>query len=371
MTDEYYMKKAVQLAKKGYGHTAPNPLVGAVIVKNDKIIGQGWHKAYGQEHAERNAIASCSQSADGAVLYVTLEPCCHYGKQPPCTDAVIKSGIRRVVIGSQDPNPLVNGRGSDILRSHGISVTEGVCMKECRRLNEPFFHFITTHTPYVVLKYAMTLDGKISFAPGEKCRITGFESRRYVHRLRGRYTAVMVGSGTVKSDNPKLTCRIPSGRNPVRIICDSSLSIPLTSYVVQSAGNENGRARTLIATCCTDTRRQKPYIESGCEILTVECDESGHVNLNSLMHILADMNIDSILLEGGSELNASALKSGIVCRIMCFIAPAVFCGKDAPTPAGGNTLFYSDYPFSFSVSEITRKGSDILLDCRAQKCLQV
>ena len=229
--DEKYMVLAMELAKKGYGYTAPNPVVGAVIVKNGCIIGQGYHEKYGEPHAERNALASCTQSPEGATIYVTLEPCCHHGKQPPCTDAIIEAGIGRVVTGSGDPNPLVGGKGIQILRDHGIQVTEHVLREECDRLNQVFFHYIQTGRPYVTMKYAMTMDGKIAAYTGASRWVTGEEARHHVHEQRKKNTAIMVGIGTVLADDPMLNCRIEGGRNPVRIICDTHLKMPLTSKI--------------------------------------------------------------------------------------------------------------------------------------------
>ena len=208
MTDEYYMRRAIALAQKGEGQVSPNPLVGAVIVKDEEIIGEGYHERYGQLHAERNALAHCTKSPKGATIYVTLEPCCHHGKQPPCTDALLAAGIRRVVIGSKDPNPLVHGKGIRILREHGVEVTEHVLEKECDAENEVFFHYMQTKLPFVILKYAMTLDGKIATYTGASRWVTGEAARAHVHRMRNRYRAIMVGVGTVLADDPMLTCRL-------------------------------------------------------------------------------------------------------------------------------------------------------------------
>ncbi len=218
MNDKDYMRLALQLAKKGCGWTSPNPMVGAVVVKEGRIIGQGWHQRYGQTHAERNALASCTEDPQGATLYVTLEPCCHYGKQPPCVDAILDAGIHRVVVGSADPNPLVAGKGIAILRAHGIDVTENVLQEECDALNKVFFHYITTKRPFVSMKYAMTMDGKIATYTGASKWITGEIARNHVQRQRHRFRGIMVGVGTILADDPLLTCRIEGGRDP----CGSS-----------------------------------------------------------------------------------------------------------------------------------------------------
>ena len=231
MTDRDFMMRAIELAKKGKGWTNPNPMVGAVIVKNGKIIGEGYHEKCGQLHAERNAIASLTESAEGATIYVTLEPCCHYGKTPPCTEAILEQKIARVVIGSRDPNPKVAGKGAEILRRAGLQVQEDFMREECDELNPVFFHYITNKTPYVVMKYAMTADGKIATKTGASKWITGEEARNEVQRMRHKYMGIMAGIGTVLADNPLLNTRIEGKKSPVRIICDSKLRMPLDSQI--------------------------------------------------------------------------------------------------------------------------------------------
>ena len=235
--DTQYMKLALDLAEMGCGHVNPNPMVGAVIVKNDRIIGKGYHRCFGDLHAERAALADCSEPAAGAEIYVTLEPCCHYGKQPPCTDAIIEAGIKHVIVGSPDPNPLVAGKGIRILRDHGIKVTQNVMRKECDDLNYVFMHYMKTGLPYVVMKYAMTMDGKTAARTGEARWITGEAARKNLHHDRNRYSGIMIGTGTLLADDHLLTCRLPGGRNPVRIICDSQLRTPLTSQIVRTAAH--------------------------------------------------------------------------------------------------------------------------------------
>ena len=235
MTDEQYMRRAIELAKRGMGYTSPNPMVGAVIVKDGRIIGEGWHERYGELHAERNALKHCKESPQGADMYVTLEPCCHHGKQPPCVEAVIEAGIKRVYVGSDDPNPLVAGGGIKILKEHGIEVVTQVLKDECDRLNEVFFYFIQTRRPYVAMKYAMTMDGKIATYSGLSKWITGEKAREHVQNLRHRYKAIMAGIGTVLADDPLLTCRIEGGVNPIRIICDTHLKPPPESQIVNTA----------------------------------------------------------------------------------------------------------------------------------------
>lgn len=357
MKDIEYMRLALQLAEKGLGWTSPNPMVGAVIVKNDEIIGQGWHERYGQFHAERNALAACTQSPEGATIYVTLEPCSHHGKQPPCAEAILKAGISRVVVGCGDPNPLVSGRGIAILRDQGVEVTENILRKECENLNQIFFHYIQTETPYVVMKYAMTMDGKIAAYTGASKWITGEAAREHVQKERHRLTAIMVGVGTVLADDPLLTCRIPEGKNPIRIICDTHLRTPLTSRIVRTAGE----VPTIIATCCNEEKRQQEYEQAGCRIVRVE-ERNGRVDLQRLMKRLAQEQIDSILLEGGSVLNWAALESGIVQKVQTYIAPKLFGGQGAKTPIGGEGVPIPADAFFLKNTSITRLGEDILLE---------
>lgn len=330
MTDREYMALALELAERGMGWTAPNPMVGAVIVKDGRVIGQGWHAKYGDLHAERNALKNCAESPEGATMYVTLEPCCHHGRQPPCTEAVLEAGIARVVIGSDDPNPLVAGKGIALLRARGVEVETGVLRAECDALNQVFFHFIQTRRPYVVMKYAMTLDGKIATRTGLSQWITGEEARRRVHRDRHRYTAILVGVGTVLADDPLLTCRMEGGRNPVRIVCDTRLRTPLDSRLVRTAGE----VPTILATACEDAARREAYEAAGCRVLVLP-QRDGHVDLEALMARLGEENIDSVLLEGGGTLNWAALECGVVQKVQAYVAPKLFGGASAKSPVGG------------------------------------
>ena len=245
MSDDTYIRLALEYAQKGCGWVNPNPMVGAVVVKDDHVIGMGYHQRYGESRTERNALASCTESPQNATLYVTLEPCCHYGKTSPCTEAILKSGIRRVVVGTVDRNPLVAGKGIQILRRHGIEVTEGVLREACTKLNEVFFHFIQTKTPFVLMKYAMTMDGKIATHSGKSKWITGETARRRVQEDRHRYSSIMVGIGTILADDPLLTCHLSDSKNPIRIICDSRLRTPLNARVVRTAGDDP----TIFVTC--------------------------------------------------------------------------------------------------------------------------
>ena len=359
MTDLDYMRLALQLAERGAGWTSPNPMVGAVIVKDGRIIGQGWHERYGELHAERNALRACTENPAGATMYVTLEPCCHHGKQPPCVDAVLAAGIARVVVGSADPNPLVAGRGIGILRAHGVEVTENVLRAECDALNRIFFHYITTKRPFVSMKYAMTMDGKIATYTGASRWVTGEAARQHVQTQRHRFRGIMVGVGTVLSDDPLLTCRIPDGRNPIRIICDTQLRTPLDANVVTSAHE----VPTILATCCADPERHAPYLAAGCRVLNVpEATQHPHLDLSALMSLLGAEGIDSILLEGGGTLNWSALESGIVQQVQCYIAPKLFGGQRAKTPVEGLGIPTPDACFRLTKRRITELGDDILIE---------
>ena len=354
------MREALGLAKKGMGFVNPNPMVGAVIVKDGRIIGKGFHEKYGTLHAERNAFADCSEDCEGASIYVTLEPCCHYGKTPPCTEAIIEHKIRRVIIGSSDPNPLVAGKGVQILREHRIEVTEGVLKDECDELNEIFMHYITEKTPFVTMKYAMTMDGKIAAYTGESKWITGDESRHNVQLDRLKHSAIMVGVGTVLADDPMLTCRLENGRNPIRIICDTHLRTPLDCNIVRTAKE----IPTIIAACSQDFSKISEYEARGCKIIITE-EADGHVNLRQLMRILAeDEKIDSVLLEGGGELNWSALESGIVSKVQTYIAPKIFGGAVAKSPVSGIGVPSPSKAFMLTDSRVTKIGEDFLIESR-------
>ena len=357
MKDEKYMQYALELARKGVGLVNPNPCVGAVIVKDGKIIGEGWHKKYGEAHAEINALASCLESTIGATIYVTLEPCCHYGKTPPCTEAIIRSGITKVVVGALDPNPLVAGEGIKRLRENGIEVVTGVLEKECIRLNEIFFHFITYRTPFVVMKYAMTLDGKIATTTGEARWITKDKAREDVHRDRNRLMGIMIGIETVLKDNPLLTCRIENGRNPIRIICDTHLRIPLKSKIVETAMG----IRTIIATCEKDEKYYAPLLEKGCEILVVPT-KGEYIDLEILMQKLGEKGIDSILLEGGATLNYSMLESRLVHKVKAYIAPKIFGGELAKSPIGGLGITNINKHYALKSIQVKDIDNDFLIE---------
>ena len=378
MPEEKYMRRAIELAKKGSGHVNPNPLVGAVIVRDGEIIGEGYHECYGQLHAERNAIANAKKrgnSLEGSTIYVTLEPCCHYGKTPPCTEAIIEEKIARVVVGSDDPNPLVSGKGFQMLREKGIEVIPHFLKEECDAMNHVFFHYIRTGTPYVAMKYAMTMDGKIACYTGDSKWVTGEESRAHVQTLRNHYKGIMAGIGTVLADDTMLNCRIEGGRDPIRIIADSHLRIPIDSQLVRTAGQQ-----PLIVACLPDADEEKAaqLQEKGVEVLRIPGvttaditeEQKEVISLPVLMKELGARKIDGILLEGGGQLNESALQAGIVDRIYCYIAPKIFGGAQAKTPVEGQGLTRAADAWQFNRIGMQEFGQDILLEYEKAQELQ-
>lgn len=363
MTDEQLMLRAIELAKQGIGFVNPNPLVGAVIVKDGRIIGEGYHERCGGLHAERNALQNCTEDPRGAVMYVTLEPCCHQGKTPPCTEAVIAAGISKVFIGSDDPNPLVAGKGTEQLRAAGIEVVTGFCKAECDEINRVFFHYITTKTPFCVLKTAMTADGKSATRTGLSKWISGEESRRHVHETRKRVAGIMVGIGTVLSDDPMLNCRAENPSHPARIVCDTNLQIPPDCRLVISAKD----IPTYVAASRIDGKKRALLEQRGVHVLEIP-EEDGHVNLRILMRKLGELQIDSVLLEGGAALHEAALRSGIVQHVHVYIAPKIFGGVSAKSAVGGLGVAYPDEAYRLSRPIISRFGDDVLLEYDVEGC---
>ncbi|MBO4992294.1 MAG: bifunctional diaminohydroxyphosphoribosylaminopyrimidine deaminase/5-amino-6-(5-phosphoribosylamino)uracil reductase RibD [Firmicutes bacterium] len=372
-----YMKRAIELARKGAGWTAPNPMVGAVIVKDGRVIGEGYHEKCGQLHAERNAIASLTESAEGATMYVTLEPCCHYGKTPPCTEAIVEQRIARVFIGSRDPNPLVAGKGVTFFREHGVEVIEDFMRTECDDLNPVFFHYITTKSPYVVMKYAMTLDGKIATRTGASQWITGETARAHVQTLRGRYASILAGIGTVLADDPLLNCRREGAHQPLRIIVDSRLRIPLDSRILQTAGeyptlivcaaNIDSPAEADISAVDQNAAsavadRASAIRSCGAEVISLP-GGNGRVSMKLLMEYLGKRQIDSVLVEGGGEIHEACREAGIVNHICCYIAPKLLGGAGAKTPVEGLGSETMEDATLLSTPAITLLGEDILLEC--------
>ena len=357
MTDAEYMRRAISLAEKGRGWTNPNPLVGCVIVKNGEIVAQGYHEKIGGWHAERNAILNSQADLTDATVYVTLEPCCHHGRTPPCSDLLIERGIKKVFIGSRDPNPLVSGKGAKQLRAEGIEVIEDFLREECDQLNPIFFHYIQTKRPYVLLKYAMTADGKIATSTGESKWITGELARAKVQETRHQYRAIMVGVETVLADNPMLNSRMLNGRQPVRIVCDSHLRTPLDCQLVQTAKDYP----TIIATISEDLQKIAKFEPLGVEVLLCKA-KNKRVDLSDLLQKLGEKQIDSLLIEGGASLNFSALESGVVNRVHCYIAPKLVGGQTAKTPIGGEGISDLSQAVKLKMNSIEMVGEDVLID---------
>lgn len=363
---EAYMEQAIGLALCGRGWVNPNPMVGCVIVSDGRVIGKGYHTRFGNLHAEREALADCARrgnSAEGACAYVTLEPCSHYGKTPPCADALVEAGVSKVVIGSADPNPQVAGQGAARLRQAGIEVVEGVLQTQCDALNRPFFKYIRTGIPYVVAKYAMTVDGKVATRTGESKWISGKEARSHAHLQRATYAAIMVGVGTVIADDPMLSCRIEvqSGdaacHQPVRVICDSHLRTPLGSKVVATAKEQP----TLIATCVDDASLDEPYEAAGCTVVHVPQDGSGRVDMAELLRLLGERQLDSVYTEGGSGIFGCLFDGGFADEMQVYIAPKVFGGTAAPGPVGGLGVEHPDDAHLFHIDEVSRLGEDLFV----------
>lgn len=357
MDDQDYMLRAIALAKKGVGWTNPNPMVGAVIVKNGRVIGEGYHQRCGELHAERNALAARTESAEGATLYVTLEPCCHYGRTPPCTQAILEHKIARVVIGSRDPNPLVAGKGAQMLREQGVIVEQDVLRAECDAINPVFFHYITTGRPYVVMKYAMTLDGKICSRTGASKWITGEAARRHVHRLRGRYSAIMAGIGTVLADDPLLNCRIEGAHQPTRVIVDSHLRIPLDSQICRTAQDYS----TVVACTQRGEEKARKLERLGVRVLCMP-GADGRVDLRALIEWLGGEKLDSVLIEGGGQLHEAALRAGLVNHVCAYLAPKLLGGAAAKTPVEGLGADTPDQAVRLSGLQMTQLGEDLLLE---------
>lgn len=360
--DEKFMRLALRLAMKGMGKTSPNPMVGAVVVKGKTIVGRGYHHRAGEPHAEILALRQAGKRARGATLYLNLEPCDHCGKTPPCTRAILQAKIKRVVAGMKDPNPLVSGRGIERLRRAGVQVRVGVLEEESRELNRAFCKFITTREPFVTLKAAATLDGKVATRSGDSRWISSEASRNYVHRLRQAMDAVMVGIGTVLKDDPLLTVRLAGGKRPgqpLRVVVDSRLRIPLNSQVVRTALH----FPTLVAaTREASPSKMKKLARAKLEILIIESDAQGRVSLRALMRELGRRGVVSVLLEGGSTLNASALREGIVDRLLLFFAPKIIGGQRAPGVIGGEGALLIKDAEPVKILKIQRIGPDILIE---------
>jgi len=352
--DERFMRIALDLARKGEGETNPNPLVGAVVVRNSEIVGKGYHHSFGGPHAEVFALDEAGDAARGATLYVTLEPCSHHGKTPPCTERIIAAKIARVIIACRDPNPLVDGGGVAILRKGGIEVEEGLLEEEARRANEIFFKFITTGRPFVQLKLAESLDGKIATRTGDAKWISGADSRAEVHRLRRRFAAVLVGVGTVIADDPRLTVRHVAGRDPLRIVLDGRGRIPLAATLLREEG------RTIVITATMAREKEEALLSLGTEVWRPPGNE-GNINLSAFLQRLGEENIDSLLVEGGGETAAAFLAASLVDKVAFFIAPILIGGRDAIPTIGGAGAEQVSEALHLKRVEIERIGEDLLV----------
>lgn len=355
--DEQYMMQALSIAQHAIGRTSPNPMVGAVIVRDGRVVGQGWHRQAGTPHAEINALEQAGDLAQGATMYVTLEPCSHYGRTGPCADAVIAAGIKKVVVAMNDPNPLVAGRGIKKLREVGIEVVEGVLAAEAATLNEIFIKWISTQMPFVILKSAMSIDGKIAAHTGHSQWITGMRSRERVQELRDCYDAILVGIGTVLADNPSLTTRLPyKGKNPIRIIIDSMARTPLDAHVVT-----DDLASTIIVTTHEAPQdRINELSACGVEVLVTK-GKQGSVDLRQVFKALTLRGITSILIEGGASINASVLEENLVDKIYWFIAPKIIGGQAALGPVGGQGVTDVNHAYLLEDMNIETIGQDILI----------
>jgi diaminohydroxyphosphoribosylaminopyrimidine deaminase/5-amino-6-(5-phosphoribosylamino)uracil reductase len=358
------MKRALTLARKGIGRTSPNPAVGCIIVKDGIVIGEGWHRKAGTPHAEIHALNMAGDAARDANVYVTLEPCCHTGKTPPCSAALIKAGVKRVVAGMRDPNPRVSGGGLAKLKQAGIETVCGVLEDDCRAINRPFIKHITSGLPYVTYKCAMTLDGKIASATGESRWISGEESRKYVHRMRAHSDAVMVGVDTILADNPQLTVRHVKGRNPLRIIVDSHLRTPTSVDILSGALAK----KTIIACTENDANIHQRYLQNGASVLVCNSHD-GRVDLADLLQKLGKLGIQSILLEGGSRLAGDALTRGLIDECIFFYAAKVI-GSDGFSPFAITGITDMSQSIPFTNLNVRRIGDDIVVTARPEgSCL--
>ena len=359
MNDEVYMRRALRLAKKGEGAVSPNPMVGAVIVRDGRIIGEGWHECCGMNHAEINAIEKALGTIAGSTLYVTLEPCSHHGRTPPCAERLIAEKPARVVIGAVDPNPRVAGRGIRALEAAGIAVTVGVLETECRELNEIFFKFISTGLPFVTLKYAQTLDGRIATATGHAQWVSSPPSLRMVHQLRSSHDAILVGSGTVLADNPELTVRLVKGKNPLRIILDRRLRIPLDAKVLQN----QDRARTVVITSPDAPEdRYEALHQMGIDLLCVDEAPGGGTDLKKLLRALGERQIASLLIEGGAAVTTSVLKEHLADRMIVVVAPKIV-GQGIEAVGDLGIRFMND-AIALPHCRILKRGNDVVFDVR-------
>lgn len=356
MTDHtFYMELALKNAQAMKGQTDPNPLVGAVIVNDNRIVGVGAHLKAGEPHAEIHALRMAGEYAKGGTIYVTLEPCSHHGRTGPCAEAIVTAGLKRVVIATLDPNPVVSGNGVKILEQAGIEVITGVCEEESRQMNEVFNKFITHKTPFITMKSGITLDGKIATHTSDSKWITSEESRKDAHHLRNEHRAIMVGVNTVLKDDPELTTRIPNGRNPIRVLIDSHLKVPLTAKVVVDQ-----QAETWIFTSQNAAPDKEAELQSrGVQVFRT--DSSEHVNVQQVVEILGERLVSSVLLEGGGTINAAFLEHQLIDKVVLYLAPKLIGGKDAPTFLEGTGFAKMNQAIELSATQIEKLGKDFKL----------
>ena len=357
--DEKYMQRALDLAARAQGRTSPNPMVGAVVVKDNQVVGEGYHMKSGTPHAEVHALQAAGDAARGATLYVNLEPCSHYGRTPPCANAIVQAGVKRVIVAGLDSNPRVSGRGLKILQDAGIETLTGVLEQEARNLNLAFFKYIQTGIPLVSLKVAMTLDGKIATSTGDSRWISGEASRKYVHQLRNVYDAIMVGIGTVLKDDPMLNTRLEDKdiRDPIRVIIDSKLDLPSSSNIVKTT-----RQQKTIVFCSqqADSARQEFLEEAGLTVIKMTVNEE-KLPLEEVLRVLGEMEIMTLLVEGGGEINGYLIEKNLVDKVYWFIAPKIVGGREAPTPVGGRGITQLKDALPLKSMEIQRFDEDILI----------
>lgn len=352
-TDEKYMAQALALAARGVGRTRPNPAVGCVIVRDGVVLGEGWHRQAGEAHAEVEALRLAGD-ARGATVYVSLEPCSHHGRTPPCADALLAARVARVVVGTMDPNPDVSGRGIERLRAAGIEVVTGVLSDECREINRPFFKFIRTATPWIVAKWAMTLDGKIASHSGHSRWVTGELARARVHQVRNELDAILVGAATARTDDPELTCRLPEGRNPIRVVLDSNLALDPALRIFDTAGT------LVFCSPSAPAWLEERFVQKGATIIRVPHTSAG-LDLNAVLRELGQRNIMSVLVEGGGAVLGSFLDAGLIDRVMTFVAPKLVGGHAAPSPIGGEGISRMDHALQLSFVRHESLGDDLLI----------
>ncbi|MDZ4164917.1 MAG: bifunctional diaminohydroxyphosphoribosylaminopyrimidine deaminase/5-amino-6-(5-phosphoribosylamino)uracil reductase RibD [Smithellaceae bacterium] len=362
MTDEIFMKRAIALAKRGAGRVSPNPLVGAVFVKDGRIIAEGFHRRYGGPHAEIDALGKAGEPIEGTTLYVNLEPCCHQGKTPPCVEAIIAHRPARVVAGTLDPNPAVSGRGMELIARQGIATRVGVLEEECRRLNEVFFKYMETGIPFITLKYAQTLDGRIATASGHSRWISSPASLKFAHRLRGLHDGILVGIGTVVKDDPELTVRLVKGRNPLRIVADSHLAISPDARILQ---NQGVAPTIIVTTALADPVKRAELVSRGLEILSLGENTPAGVDLPKLLTALGKRGVSSLLVEGGAKMITSFLATGLADRMVIVQAPKIIgAGVEAVGNLGVNLM---DEAIRLRSIRTRRLGGDLIMDGRICK----